>query len=80
MHELGIMYYVVEQVLRSVKGNQLCEVEAIVLQVGKQSAVVPKYLKRCYPAAVDGTMLEHTALEIELLEGAEFLIKEIRAR
>lgn len=67
MHELGILYHVVEQVLGVVEANGLSEVEAIVLQVGKLSSVVPRYLHACYPAAVDGTILEQTKLEIEAL-------------
>ena len=67
MHELGIMYHVVEQVLRVVETNHLSEVEAIILQVGEFSSVVPRYLHACFPAAVDGTVLENTKLEIETL-------------
>lgn len=67
MHELGIMYHIVEQVLKVVEVNQLLEVEAIVLQVGELSSVVPRYLHACFPAAVDGTLLENTKLEIEIL-------------
>lgn len=67
MHELGIMYHVVEQVLKAVETNQLSEVEAIVLQVGELSSVVPRYLHACFPAAVDGTVLENTKLEVETL-------------
>ncbi len=67
MHELGIMYHIVEQVLKVVETNQLLEVEAIVLQVGELSSVVPRYLHACFPAAVDGTLLETTKLEVEIL-------------
>lgn len=67
MHELGIMYHVVTQVLKVVESNKLQEVEAIVLQVGELSSVVPRYLHACFPAAVDGTILENTKLEVEIL-------------
>ncbi|MGF7145587.1 hydrogenase nickel incorporation protein HypA/HybF [Anaerotaenia torta] len=67
MHELGIMYHIVEQVLKVAESNRLSEVEAIVLQVGEMSSVVPRYLHACFPAAVDGTVLENTKLEIEIL-------------
>lgn len=67
MHELGIMYHIVEQVLKVVNQNALSEVDAIVLQVGELSSVVPRYLHACFPAAVDGTMLEQTTLEVEVL-------------
>ncbi len=65
MHELGIVYNIVERVLKVVKDNNLSEVKTIVLEVGERSGVVPKYLHACYPAAVDGTMLENTILEVE---------------
>lgn len=67
MHELGIMYHIVEQVLRVAEENKVTEIDALVLQVGELSSVIPKYLHACYPAAVDGTLLEKTKLEIEVL-------------
>ncbi len=67
MHELGIMYHIVEQVLHVAAENHLTQVKTIVLQVGEHSSVVPRYLEACFPAAVDGTLLEHTALDIEIL-------------
>lgn len=67
MHELGIMFHIVETVLEIAEENELAEVEAIVLEVGALSQVVPKYLFDCFPAACDGTMLEQTKLEIEEL-------------
>lgn len=67
MHELGIMYNIVEKVLTIVKENHITSVETLVLQVGEISSVVPRYLHACYPAATDGTILENTKLEIEIL-------------
>lgn len=67
MHELGILYYVVKQVLHVVEENDLQEVDALVLQIGELSSVVPRYMHACWPAAVDGTLLEKTKLEIEEL-------------
>jgi len=31
--------------------------------------MIPKYIEACYPAAVDGTSLQDTKLEIEILPG-----------
>lgn len=73
------MYHIVEQVMRVVKTNQVSEVDTIVLQVGESSSVVPRYLHACFPAAVDGTLLEHTKLEVEMINGKGFYLKEIRA-
>ena len=67
MHELGIVCSIVDQVLEVVRKQGLSEVEAIVLEVGAMSSVVPEYLTGCYPSVVDGTMLEKTELRIEEL-------------
>jgi hydrogenase nickel incorporation protein HypA/HybF len=66
------MYHVVEQVLQVVKENKVTKVDALVLQVGETSSVIPRYLQACYPATVDGTMLEGTRLEIEVLPANGF--------
>jgi hydrogenase nickel incorporation protein HypA/HybF len=67
MHELGIVFEVVKSVQNIVLENKLTKVEKIVLQIGEASSVVPKFMEECYPAAVDGTNLHDTKLEIEIL-------------
>lgn len=67
MHELGILYHVVEQVTRIAAQNRLSRVDTLVLQVGELSGIVPRYLEACYPAAADGTLLESAKLKIETL-------------
>ena len=79
MHELGIMYHVVQTVQGFMQRNGLSQIDTIVLQIGKQSPVVPKYIEACYAPAIDGTNLSKTKLKLELTEGTEFLIKEIIA-
>lgn len=69
MHELGIVYNIVKTVEGIVEQNQLSQVDKIVLQIGELSTVVPKYIEACFPAAVDGTLMEETQLEIEILPG-----------
>lgn len=69
MHELGIVFNIVKTVEAIVEENQISQVDKIVLQIGELSTVVPKYIEECYPAAVDGTSLEETKLEIEILPG-----------
>jgi len=64
MHELGIVYEVVKVVDNFVIENQIEEVEKIVLEIGQLSQAIPRFLKECYPAAVDGTRYESTLLEI----------------
>ena len=69
MHELGIMINVVRTVENFAIENGITEIDTLVLQIGELSSVIPRYAKACYPAAVDGTMLENTKLEIEILPG-----------
>ncbi len=79
MHELGIMMHIVETVETFARDQGVEQIKTLVLQVGEESPVVPQYLRACYPAAVDGTTMEDTELEIEIVPGKEFLIKEIVA-
>lgn len=67
LHELGVVIEVVEAVEEIVKEENLTKVDKIVLQIGELSSMIPMYVERCYPAAVDGTILQDTKLEIEIL-------------
>lgn len=69
MHELGVVMEVARVVEVFARENDVEEVDTIVLQVGELSAMVPKYIYDVYPAAVYGTMLENTKLDIEIVPG-----------
>ncbi len=67
MHELGIIAEVVRKIERIAKEQGLSKVDTLVLQIGELSSVVPYFVEQCYPAAVYGTLLENTRLQIEVL-------------
>jgi hydrogenase nickel incorporation protein HypA/HybF len=67
LHELGVIIEVAKAVEQIALENQITEVDTIVLQIGEISSMIPRYIQECYPAAVDGTMLEKTKLEIEII-------------
>lgn len=69
MHELGVVLEVVKSVERFAAENSLTKIEKLVLQIGELSSMIPRYVEACYPCAVDGTLLENTVLEIEVLPG-----------
>jgi hydrogenase nickel incorporation protein HypA/HybF len=69
MHELGVIIEVVKTVENFAKKNSVTKIDNLVLQIGELSSMIPKYIKACYPAAVDGTLMEDTKLEIEILPG-----------
>jgi len=69
LHELGVVINVIENVQDFAKKNGVTKIEKLVLQIGELSSMIPKYIQACYPAAVDGTSLQETKLEIEILPG-----------
>lgn len=69
MHELGVVIEVVKTVENFAKKNGVTKIDKVVLQIGELSSMIPKYIESCFPAAVDGTMMEKTKLEIETLPG-----------
>ncbi len=69
MHELGVVIEVIKTVEDFAKANGLTKIQTLVLQIGELSSMVPKYIEACYPAAVDGTLLNDTELIIEILPG-----------
>ncbi|MDX8361504.1 hydrogenase maturation nickel metallochaperone HypA [Cytobacillus sp. IB215316] len=69
MHELSVVIHVIKSVEDFAKTNALTKIDTLVLQIGELSSLIPKYIEACYPAAVDGTILQSTKLKIETLPG-----------
>jgi hydrogenase nickel incorporation protein HypA/HybF len=60
---------IVKEVENIAKENELTKIDTLVLQIGELSAIIPRFVEACYPAAVDGTSLQDTKLKIEVLPG-----------
>jgi hydrogenase nickel incorporation protein HypA/HybF len=69
MHELGVIIEVVKTVEQFALEKGVTKIDTLVLQIGELSPVIPRYVHAVYPAAVDGTLLQDTKLEIEILPG-----------
>jgi len=67
MHELGVIINVVKTVENFAARNGVSKIDTLVLQIGELSSMIPRYIEACYPAAVDGTIMEDTKLQIEIL-------------
>jgi hydrogenase nickel incorporation protein HypA/HybF len=67
MHELGVIIEVVRTVEKIAAGQNLKKIESLTLQIGKLSSIVPEYIEKSYPVAVDGTILQDTKLIIDVL-------------
>jgi hydrogenase nickel incorporation protein HypA/HybF len=60
---------VIKTVENLAERNRLTKIDKIVLQIGELSSMIPRYIEACYPAAAEGTILQDTKLEIEVLPG-----------
>ena len=70
MHELTLLYGVVQKVEEVVKANDLDHVDAIVIEVGEATAVIPEFLQDGYEVISD---------DYGFLRGSELIIERIRA-
>ena len=67
MHEIGVVIEVIKTVERFAKQNDVTMIDTLVLQIGELSSMIPRYVEACYPAAIEGTILEETKLKIEIM-------------
>lgn len=70
MHELSLLVEVVKIVENLVVEQKIDKLEAIRLQVGELSSVIPMFLKDYFPVVtLDKPYFKDTKLEIEMLPG-----------
>ena len=67
MHEIGVLFEVVKSVEHFARENEVEKIQTLVLQIGELSSMIPKYMQSLYPAAIEGSILEGSDLEIEVL-------------
>ena len=70
MHELGVVFHIIDDVTEVGKENNLTSVQSVTLQLGTVSTVIPDYLTDCWNWAVQKT---------ELLKEAKLIIEPIEA-
>lgn len=70
MHELGIVFYMIETLEEVGAQNDLTSIRRVTLELGEVSGVLPDYLLDCWRWAADRS---------ELLRGAELEVRQIDA-
>ncbi|MGN0660011.1 MAG: hydrogenase maturation nickel metallochaperone HypA [Emergencia sp.] len=70
MHELGIVFHIMDSLEEVGKENRLTEISSVTLEIGQVSTIVDTCLLECWKWACGRS---------ELLRGAELLIEEIPA-
>ena len=68
MHELGIVFYIIRDVKEAAQEHGLEHVNAVVMNIGEVSTVVPEYLTDCWRWAADKEeMLKGCELKVNLI-------------
>ena len=70
MHELTLLFGVAEQVGRVLQENGIDHIDAVVLEVGEATAVVPEFLLDGYEVISD---------DYDFLRGSELIIERVQA-
>ena len=69
MHELTLLYGVVDKVGKVVEENGLDHVDAIVIEVGEATSVIPEFLQDGYEVISD---------DYDFLRGSELIIERVK--
>ncbi len=73
MHEIGVVFYVVRDVLQVAEENQVEKVFSVTLQIGEVSGIVHEYLIDCWNwARKKEPVLEEAELLIEQIDAVSF--------
>ena len=73
MHELGIVFHVIDMVEKAAAENQAAAVASVTLELGEVSGVIPHELSSCWNWAVKKTeRMREAALVIETIPAVTF--------
>lgn len=73
MHELGIVFHIIDSLEEVRRQNQLSKVSTVTLEIGEVSGVVDSYLEDCWKwAANRSELLRDSQLQIEQIPAVTF--------
>ena len=73
MHELGTVFYVIEQVEKVCKENDLTVVGSVTLEIGEVSGIIPEYIVDCWNwARKKNDFVKDAEIKIETLEAVTY--------
>ena len=69
MHELGIVFEIAKRVGGIAAEYDIApeDIAAVVVEIGEASTIIPRYLRECWPAAIDRTEFGHVELQTEVI-------------
>lgn len=75
MHELGVVFTIIDKIEDVAKENDLCCVKTVTLELGEVSAVIPELLIDCWKWAVKKhEIMTEAELKIETMPAVTFCI------
>jgi hydrogenase nickel incorporation protein HypA/HybF len=70
MHEIGILSQVIKSVENVAARDNIKKIDAILLEIGELSGVLPVFMEKYYPIVIEGKPLfEDSELKIEVVPG-----------
>ena len=73
MHELGTVFYVIEQVEKVCRENDLTIVGSVTLEIGEVSGIIPEYIVDCWNwARKKNELVKAAEIRIENLEAVTY--------
>lgn len=73
MHELGVVFYVIDDVKAVAEANGVKRINAVVLELGEVSTVIPEYLMDCWKWAIKKhDILTDCELRIEQIDAVTY--------
>ncbi len=74
MHELGIIFHIIDELKELAKENDVKHINSVTLEVGEVSTLIPSYLEDCWKWAVhkEGPVLKDTILKIEVVKAVTY--------
>ena len=73
MHELGTVFYVIEQVEQVCRDNDLTVVGSVTLEIGEVSGIIPEYIVDCWEwAKKKNAYVKDAQIKIETLEAVTY--------
>ena len=73
MHELGLVFYVIDNVEKLAKENHVKSVKKVTLEVGEVSTVVPSYFRDCFTWAIKKSEYrKNCELDLVIIQGTSY--------
>ena len=73
MHELGVVFHIMDSLEEVAKENDVTQIQSVTIEVGEVSAVIPHYLTDCWDWAIKKRpLLTGCQMKVEILNAVTY--------